>query len=228
MGQKDQLLRALTPMDNFLLFKECSEVSDEDFETLIAELIDLLGVREFLHVQVKKLSLGQKMKCELIAALLHNPKVLFLDEPTIGLDVVAQKNVREFIKKYNTLKKTTIILTSHYMDDIRELCERVIIINHGKIVYDGSIDSLISEYAKHKIIQITLDRRVDQSMLDTFGPVENYQELVVSLRVLRAEVKTVSSRIMNSDLPIADISIHEPSIDDVIRTIFEQKVASHD
>ena len=116
MGQKDQLVRMLPPMDNFLLLKEFYGVSDADFAAVLAELVEALNIRDFLDVPVRKLSLGQRMKCELVASLLHSPKVLFLDEPTIGLDVVAQKNIRDFIKKYNKLKKTTIILTSHYMD----------------------------------------------------------------------------------------------------------------
>ncbi len=223
MGQKDQLLRALTPMDNFLLFKECSEVKDDDFAMWIDELIDLLDVRDFLHVQVKKLSLGQKMKCELIVALLHNPKVLFLDEPTIGLDVVAQKNVRDFIKKYNKSKKTTIILTSHYMEDIRELCERVIIINYGKIIYDGSIDALISTYANYKVITMTLTESIPRETVEKFGEIKEWQELSVSIKVDQRRVKEVSVEIITSELPIKDIGINEPAIDDIIRVIFSQR-----
>lgn len=155
MGQKDQLIRSLPAMDSFLLFKEFCEIPDEEFAETVGELSELLGVKDFLDIPVRKLSLGQRMKCELIGALLHKPKILFLDEPTIGLDVVAQKNIRNFVKKYNQEKKTTIILTSHYMDDIKELCERVIIINFGRIIYDGKLTDLISHYAKEKVITVT-------------------------------------------------------------------------
>lgn len=223
MGQKDQLQRQLTPMDNFLLFKEFCEVSDEDFKEIFDELVGLLDICEILDVQVKKLSLGQRMRCELIAALLHNPKVLFLDEPTIGLDVVAQKNIREFIKKYNRLKKTTIMLTSHYMDDIKELCERVIIINFGKIIYDGKLSDLIATYAVDKIIKITAHNPIEKDVLEQFGVVEEYQGVSASIRVPRGEVKSIASKIIASDLPVDDITIDEMPIDDIIRVIFQEK-----
>ena len=223
MGQKNQLARLMTPMDNFLLFKEFCDVSDEDFNQIFNELVDLLGVRDILDIQVKKLSLGQQMKCELIAALLHNPKVIFLDEPTIGLDVVAQKNVRDFIKKYNQIKKTTIMLTSHYMDDIKELCERVIIINFGKIMYDGKLADLISKYAKDKIIRITAHKPIKKSALVKFGTIEDYQDISASIRVPRDQVKTVAASLISSDLPIDDILIDEMPIDDIVRVIFEEK-----
>lgn len=223
MGQKDQLARLLTPMDNFLLFKEFCEVSDEDFKNIFDELVHLLGIRDILDVQVKKLSLGQRMKCELIAALLHNPKVLFLDEPTIGLDVIAQKNIRDFIKKYNRLKKTTIILTSHYMEDIKELCERVIIINYGKIIYDGKLVNLINTYATDKIIRVTAHNQIEKRELEQFGIVEEYQGISASIRVSRSDVKTIASKIIGSDLPIDDILIDEMPIDEIIRVIFEEK-----
>lgn len=223
MGQKDQLVRDLTPMDNFLLFKEFCEVSDEDFKQIFDELISLLDIKDILDVQVRKLSLGQRMKCELVAALIHNPKVLLLDEPTIGLDVVAQKNIRDFIKKYNKLKKTTIMLTSHYMDDIKELCERVIIINHGKIIYDGKLSELISTYAKDKVIRITATDPIERNVLESFGVMEEYQDISASIRVPREKVKEVAAKLISSNLPVDDILIDEMPIDDIIRAIFQDK-----
>ena len=163
------------------------------------------------------------MKCELVASLLHNPKVLFLDEPTIGLDVVAQKNIRDFIKKYNQQKKTTIILTSHYMEDIQKLCERVIIINFGKIIYDGKLSTLISTYATDKVIVVTTLEDVPRESFEKFGLVEEYEGVRASIRVPRASVKEVASKIISSNLPIDDILIDEMSIDDIIRVIFEAK-----
>lgn len=222
MGQKDQLARLITPMDNFTLFKAFSEISDEDFKSIIEELTKLLGIEDVLDVQVKKLSLGQRMKCELVASLLHSPKVLFLDEPTIGLDVIAQKNVRDFIKKYNHLKKTTIILTSHYMDDIKELCDRVIIINFGKIIYDGKLAYLISTYATDKIIRITSIDPIRREDLEKFGIIEDYQGIRASIRVPRESVKRIASEIISSDLMIDDILIDEMPIDDIIRVIFQE------
>ncbi|MES2470819.1 MAG: ATP-binding cassette domain-containing protein [Patescibacteria group bacterium] len=223
MGQKDQLIRNLPAMDSFLLFKEFCNISDDAFDKKLKELSDLLGLHDFLDIPVRKLSLGQRMKCELAAALLHEPKVLFLDEPTIGLDVVAQKNIRDFIRKYNTTKKTTILLTSHYMDDIRELCERVIIINFGTIIYDGKLSELIAKYAKDKVIKVTTTESVAKSEFEKFGHVEEYQDVRASIRVPREQVKAIAAQIITSNLPIDDILIDEMPIDDIIRVIFEEK-----
>ncbi len=221
MGQKDQLVRMLPAMDNFLLFKEFYEAPEGEFDKTLEELIELLDVKEFLNIPVRKLSLGQRMRCELIAALLHNPKVLLLDEPTIGLDVVAQKNIRDFIRKYNQKKKTTILLTSHYMDDIKELCERVIIINFGKIIYDGKLADLISRYATEKIIKITATDTISKESLGKFGRVEDYQGIRALIRVPRDRVKSVAAEIISSNLPVDDIFIEDMPISDIVRAIFE-------
>jgi len=223
MGSKDQLVRRLPAMDNFLLFKEFYNIPDVQFKSTLDELVELLGARDFLDIQVRKLSLGQRMKCELIASLLHNPKVLFLDEPTIGLDVVAQKSIRDFIKKYNKEKKTTIILTSHYMDDIKELCERVIIINFGKVIFDGKLSLLIAKYAKDKVVRVTMTQPVPKETLEKFGAVEEYQDIKASIRVPREKVKTVAAELITSPLPIDDILIDEMPIDDIVRVIFENR-----
>lgn len=224
MGQKDQLMRQLPAMDSFLLFKAFCEIPDKEFHETLDELAELLDVKDVLDVQVRKLSLGQRMKCELIGALLHQPRVLFLDEPTIGLDVVAQKNIRDFIKKYNTEKKTTIMLTSHYMDDIKELCDRVIIINFGTIIYDGKLDALIAAYAKDKVIRVTMTEVVSRQALEAFGVVEEYQNMRALIRVPREQVKTIAADIITSNVPIDDILIDEMPIDDVIRMIFEHRL----
>ena len=221
MGQKDQLVRMLPAMDNFLLFKEFYEAPEGEFDKSLEELIELLDVKEFLNIPVRKLSLGQRMRCELIAALLHNPKVLFLDEPTIGLDVVAQKNIRDFIRKYNQKKKTTILLTSHYMEDIKELCERVIIINFGKIIYDGKLSDLIAKYATEKIIKITATDTISRESLEKFGRVDDYQDIRALIRVPRDRVKSVAAELISSDLPVDDIFIEDMPISDIVRAIFE-------
>ncbi|OGD10261.1 ABC transporter, partial [Candidatus Amesbacteria bacterium RIFOXYB1_FULL_44_23] len=150
MGQKNQLWWDLPAIESFILNKEIYEVPDDKYKKTLDELVELLEVGEFLKVQVRKLSLGQRMKMELIAALIHSPKILFLDEPTIGLDVVMQKKMRDFIKQYNRKYQSTIILTSHYMDDVKELCERVVIIDHGKLIFDGKLNDIIKKYADHK------------------------------------------------------------------------------
>ena len=154
MGQKNQLWWDLPAMDSLILNKEIYQVPDTQFKKTLEELVNLLEVGDILKIQVRKLSLGQRMKCELIAALLHSPKVLFLDEPTIGLDVVMQKNLREFIREYNLRYQATIILTSHYMGDVEALCKRVIIINNGKILFDGLLSNLASKIAPYKRIFI--------------------------------------------------------------------------
>lgn len=223
LGQKNQLMQILPAMDTFLLYKEFQEMSDKEFDETFNELADLLDVRGFLDIPVRRLSLGQRMKCELIAALLHNPKILFLDEPTIGLDVVAQKNIRDFIKKYNKKKKTTVLLTSHYMEDIKELCERVIIINFGKIIYDGNFNTLIKKYAKEKVIRITATETIAKSALVAYGSVEEYDDIKAAIRVPRENVKDIAAKLIASDLPIDDITIEEVPVDDIIRAIFEGK-----
>lgn len=221
MGQKNQLIADLPAWENFILIKEIYGVSDSYFKKKSNELIDLLGVRDVINVNVRKLSLGQRMKCELIAALLHNPKVLFLDEPTIGLDVVAQKNIRDFIKKYNKEKKTTIVLTSHYMEDIRQLCERVIVINLGKIVYDGSLNELIKKYAPHKVLKLVFStEKVSRKKLLEYGEIASLEPYNCELKVKRESARDIAGKILASDLPVEDINILEEDVDQVIREIF--------
>jgi len=221
MGQKDQLTNVLPLMDNLVLFREFYDIPEDVFKKNLDELVDALGLRDLLDVPIRKMSLGQRMKCELVAALIHNPDILFLDEPTIGLDVVAQKNIRNFIKKYNREKKTTIILTSHYMEDIEELCERVIIINFGKIIFDGKLKDLISRYAKDKIIRVTATKEIPMESMKAYGKIEESDGVKIAIRVPRTDVKSTAAKLISSDLPIDDILIEEMPIDDIIREIFQ-------
>ncbi|MFC1623501.1 ATP-binding cassette domain-containing protein [Patescibacteria group bacterium] len=221
MGQKNQLWKDLPAMDNFILIKDIYEVPDNEFSKNLNELVDLLEIKDILNIQVRKLSLGQKMKCELVAALLHNPRILFLDEPTIGLDVVAQKNIRDFMKKYNKRNKTTIILTSHYMEDIKDLCKRVIIINLGKIIYDGNLNDLIKKYTPHKILKITFNNGgVKKEAIEKYGIIEKFNPYSTIIKVDREKAKDVAISILSSNLPVDDILIDEPDINEVIREIF--------
>lgn len=225
MGQKNQLWWDLPAMESFILNKEIYEVSDKDFKENLDELVELLDIRDILDVQVRKLSLGQRMKCELVTALLHKPKVLFLDEPTIGLDVVAQKNIRDFIKKYNKEKKTTILLTSHYMEDIKELCKRVIIIDRGVIIYDGRLDDLIKKYAPYKILNIIFNGEgVKEADVKKYGIIHKFNPYSVSFEVAREKVKDVAAAILSSDLPVDDILIEEVEADEVVRKIFKNNL----
>ncbi len=220
MGQKNQLWWDLPAMESFILNKEIYEIPDKEFKENLEELTELLDIKDILDVQVRKLSLGQRMKCELVAALLHKPCVLFLDEPTIGLDIVAQKKIRDFIKKYNKKEKTTIILTSHYMEDIRELCRRVIIINHGQIVYDGTLDDLVKKYAQDKLLKITFESSVFREYVKKYGELLQFNFSSCVIKVPRHKAKNVAARILSSDLPVDDILIDEVDIDEIIRKIF--------
>mgnify|MGYP001558060038 FL=1 len=222
MGQKNQLWWDLPAMESFILNKEIYEVPDKQFKSTLDELVELLDIKDILDVPVRKLSLGQRMKCELVAALLHSPKVLFLDEPTIGLDVVSQNNIREFLKKYNQQRKTTIILTSHYMEDVEALCERVIIINHGTIGYDGSLKKLLDEHINHKILEVTFTEKMDRASLQNFGEIKEFDPKRVVLEVPKNNAKNVAAQMLQT-LPVDDILINEVPIDEVIRKIFSIK-----
>lgn len=222
MGQKNQLWWDLPAMESFILNKEIYEVPDRKFQRVLEELSDILDIGDILDVQVRKLSLGQRMKCELVAALLHEPKVLFLDEPTIGLDVVSQNNIREFLKKYNKEKKTTILLTSHYMEDVEALCERVMIINYGQLMYDGGLRQLVDTYVDHKTLKITFTEPVERKSFAPFGTVEEWSAKRVVLAVPKDRVKFVAATIL-TDLPVDDILIDEPEVENVIRKIFSEK-----
>ncbi|MBI4261928.1 ABC transporter ATP-binding protein [Candidatus Uhrbacteria bacterium] len=221
MGQKNQLWWDLPAMESFILNKEIYEVPEKQFRTTLDELVDLLDVRDILDVQVRKLSLGQRMKCELIAALLHAPRVLFLDEPTIGLDVVSQQNMREFIRKYNALKKTTILLTSHYMEDVEALCKRVIIINHGQIIYDGLLADLVDKYVDHKIITVSFKKEVQKKDLEKLGEIREYKPQYVVLEIKNDHVRERAAKILTT-MPVDDILIDEAPVEEVIRKIFEE------
>ncbi|EKD59024.1 MAG: hypothetical protein ACD_56C00006G0003 [uncultured bacterium] len=220
MGQKMQLWWDLPPMESFLLNKKIYEVSDDDFKRNLDEMVELLDVKEIINKQVRQLSLGERMKCELIAALLHNPKVLFLDEPTIGLDVVAQKKIRDFIKKYNQERKTTIILTSHYMEDIAQLCKRIVIIDLGKIIYDGPLEDMVAKYAANKKVTIYLEDGVSKKELEKFGELSGFDSVKAEFEVPREKVKDFIGVILASDIAIKDIDINEEDIESVIRNIF--------
>ncbi|MBI3385204.1 ATP-binding cassette domain-containing protein [Candidatus Gottesmanbacteria bacterium] len=222
MGQKNQLWWDLPPMETFLLNKEIYEVSEDSFRTTLDELVKLLDVEDILKTPVRKLSLGQRMKCELIAALIHRPKVLFLDEPTIGLDVVMQKTLRDFIREYNRRFHSTILLTSHYMDDVKELCKRVIIIDKGKIIYDGSLAKIVHRFVKNKTISLVLGKEIDIKKLDSYGEIKELKFPKVVFNVLRKDVAKVTTNLLKN-LPVEDLNIEEPQIEEVIRNIFSGK-----
>jgi ABC-2 type transport system ATP-binding protein len=225
MGQKNQLWWDLPAIESFNLNKEIYEISDEKYKRTLSELVELLEVEDQLKVQVRKLSLGQRMKMELIAALLHSPKILFLDEPTIGLDVVMQKKMRDFIKDYNLRYKSTILLTSHYMDDVKELCDRVVIIDKGKLLFDGALDEIIKKFANHKLITVVFSSDVDKSALEKIGQVKEFEPPKAVISVKRNATSMAASALLQN-MPVADLNIEEPQIEDIIREVFTGKDVS--
>ena len=224
MGQKNQLWWDLPVMESFLLNQRIYGIKEKEFRKTLNELTGLLNVGDLLKTQVRNLSLGERMKCELVAALLHQPKVIFLDEPTIGLDVVAQKNMRNFLLQYNREKKTTILLTSHYMEDIEKLCQRVIIIDQ-KIFYDGNLKELKDCYIHNKLLTVTFEKPVEKSDLKKFGKIIEFDPIRVRLEIERDQAKNVAKSLLSSALPVDDIMIDEPGIDWVIEEIFKRKKA---
>lgn len=222
MGQRNQLWWDLPAADSFLLNKEIYQIPDAEFKHRRDDLAERLDVADKLHVQVRRLSLGERMKCELIGSLLHSPRVLFLDEPTIGLDVVAQQAVREFVKEYNRETSTTIILTSHYMDDIEELCKRVIVIDDGRLVFDGALARLIEQYISDKILTVVFRTHVDKQALERYGAVTDWSSERASLRIDRSGIAEAAGSILNT-FPVVDLTIEEIPIEDVIREIFSRE-----
>jgi ABC-2 type transport system ATP-binding protein len=221
LGQKNQLWWDLPARDSLELNSRIYGLPRASFERTVAELTTLLAVQDKLDVMVRELSLGERMKMELIAALLHQPKVLFLDEPTIGLDVVSQKTVREFLRHHNATRHTTILLTSHYMADISELCRRVIIIDHGTIFFDGLLSEVLDRFADSKLVTIEWAEgaRLGAAGFARFGEVVECTPPTVRLKVKRDRVVAVCKALLD-ELPVRDIDIQEVPIEEVIRRIF--------
>lgn len=221
LGQKNQLWWDLPARESLELNARIYGISRDSLERTVGEMTELLAVRDKLNVMVRELSLGERMKMELIASLLHQPKVLFLDEPTIGLDVVSQKTVREFLRRYNATRKTTIVLTSHYMADIQELCQRVIIIDHGTIFFDGRLHDVLDRFADFKLITIQCEGgdRCPAEKLKVYGEVVEEGDASVKLKVKRDRVIPVCKALLD-ELPIKDIDIEEVPVEDIIRQIF--------
>jgi ABC-2 type transport system ATP-binding protein len=223
LGQKNQLWWDLPARDSFELNARIYGLDQRRFQTTVAELSELLGVKEKMTTAVRELSLGERMKCELIASLLHEPKVLFLDEPTIGLDVVSQKVVREFLREHNRRRKTTILLTSHYMTDIQQLCDRVIIIDKGALFFDGKLTEVLDRFAGFKIITISLENQGNcgECDLSRFGEVLEKNQSVLKLKVPRDRV-IVTCKALLDELPVRDIAVEEVPIEDIIRQVFQR------
>ena len=221
LGQKNQLWWDLPARESLQLNAKIYGIPDDQFDRTVAEMTEMLNVRDKLNVSVRELSLGERMKMELIASLLHQPKILYLDEPTIGLDVVSQKTVREFLRHHNATRKTTILLTSHYMMDIKELCQRVIIIDHGKIFFDGQLSEVLDRFADFKLVTIQTEggKTFSNEALAKFGEVIEQNAGSIKFKVKRDRVIPVCKALLD-ELPVSDIDIQEVPIEDVIRQIF--------
>lgn len=220
MGQKSQLFFELSAADTFLLFKELYKIPDDVYKKNLAYFIDLFDVSKVLNVQVRTLSLGERMKMELIVALLHNPKVLFLDEPTIGLDAVAQKQIRKFLKEVNQDKNTTILLTSHYMEDIKSLCNRCVVINGGKKLYDGATDALFEKYQTHKKITISFEHETNFIADAALTLLEN-NPYKVSFMVEKENLQSTLQNIL-SHYTLSDFTIEQDDIGNVVERIYNE------
>ncbi|HEX9235588.1 MAG TPA: ATP-binding cassette domain-containing protein, partial [Actinomycetota bacterium] len=221
MGNRNQLEWDLPALDSFELNRAIYRIPQEDFRRTRDEFIDLLDLGDLVRKPIRNLSLGERMKMEIAGSLLHRPQVLFLDEPTIGLDVTMQKRIRSFIGEYNRRYGATVLLTSHYMADVEALCRRVVVIHHGRILFDGELAALSHQFAAYKTIEVSLeDGTVD---LSAYGEVVGREGGRVTLRVPKDDTSRVTARLLN-DQPVKDLLVEDPPIEDVIELVFAQEV----
>jgi ABC-2 type transport system ATP-binding protein len=223
MGNKSQMIWDIPPMDSFRVLGEIYSVPSSQFKQTLDELIELLDMQELLTKPVRNLSLGERMKCELVAGLLYRPLVMFLDEPTLGLDVSMQLRLRRFLAEYNRKSGVTILLTSHYMGDVMALCPRVILIHHGKLLYDGELGSLAQKMAPFKLVRITLGAENGSSSRDVSLPsgveITNRENNLLTLRVGRTDAPAVTAQLLQT-LPVADLTVEDPPIEAVIDQVY--------
>ena len=219
MGQKNQLWWDLPAQESFRLHQQIYRIDPDGFQRTLDELSDLLDIRRLLRQPVRELSLGERMKMELAAALLHSPEVLFLDEPTIGLDVVAQRNIQQFLKHYQRERRITILLTSHYMKDIAALCQRVVIIAGGRIVYDGALADIVGQFSGHKLVTLQLGGDDTGEGLEQFGTLVERTPPRVRLRVERQQVTKTLAAILAGHA-IEDVAVEDPPLEEVIAELF--------
>ena len=222
MGQRNRLSWDIPAADSFLLNQAIYRIPDDEYKRTYKELDDLLELEPLMKKPVRNLSLGERMKCEIAAGLLHRPKVLFLDEPTIGLDITGQAHIREFLREYNRRTGATILLTSHYMADVTALCERILIIHHGKLKYDGGISELSRKIAPFKLIGVLLAESNSHDLAKYGTPVRNEEDWEKQYIQVKAEDVTRVTSGLLADLPIHDITITDPPIEDVIEQAFNQ------
>ena len=220
MGQKNQLWWDLPAGDSFELHREIYAIPQVEFRETLAELTELLGVEKLTRQAVRELSLGERMKMELIAALLHRPQLLLLDEPTIGLDVVAQGMIQRCLRDYHTRRGVTTLLTSHYMRDIEALCDRVLVITHGTLVYDGPLSRIVERFSERKLVKLQFEAEAPED-LGRFGEVVRREGPWADIKVERAAVAKVLAAILDRH-SVADVSVEEPPLEEVISRVFEE------
>ena len=221
MGQKNQLWWDLPAQESFRLHQQIYQISPADFKQNFDELADLLEIRDLVQQPVRELSLGERMKMELVAALLHSPEVLFLDEPTIGLDVIAQHNIQQFLKYYQEQRGITVLLTSHYMKDVAALCRRVVIIAQGELKYDGSLTGIIDRFSQHKLVSLQFSDDQPVTGLSRFGEVVSEEYPKVQLRIPRSKVAETMSAMLTVGT-IEDIAVEDPPLEELIADFFSQ------
>ena len=222
MGQRNQLVWDIPAADTFELDRAIYRIPSADYRKTLDELVALLELEPLLGKPVRNLSLGERMKCEIADSLLHRPTVVFLDEPTIGLDVTMQRRIREFIAEYNCRHGATVLLTSHYMADVEALAKRVIVIHHGQLLFDGDLSALVQRFTAHKTIVVQL--KDCDANLGAYGEVVSCEDGRSTLRVPKAETARVTGRIL-ADLPVIDLTVEDPPIEEVIERVFTQGAA---
>jgi ABC-2 type transport system ATP-binding protein len=222
MGQRTQLVWDIPARDSFELNRAIFRIPKDIFTRTLDELTDLLDLAPLLTKPVRNLSLGERMKCEIAAGLLHRPKVVFLDEPTIGLDVTMQRRIRTFLADYNKRFEATVLLTSHYMNDVEALCRRVIVIHEGRLLFDGDLSELVQRYSPMKTIVVQLETCPDS--MDAYGEVISCEDGLVTLRVPKRETSRTTARLL-ADLPVIDLTVEDPPIEEVIEHVFAQDLA---
>jgi ABC-2 type transport system ATP-binding protein len=227
MGQKNQLWWDLPAADSFQLHREIYSLPTDDFNRTVAELTELFEVGALIRQPVRELSLGERMKMELIAALLHQPRLLLLDEPTIGLDVIAQVAIQKCLKEYNSRRGVTMLLTSHYMKDVEALCARILVITHGKLVYDGDLSGITERFGQSKLVKLQFAGETAPADLSRFGEIEQSVGPVVDLKVERSRVAEAIGAIVDR-YTVIDMSVQDPPLEQVIARVFEEGRARHE
>jgi ABC-2 type transport system ATP-binding protein len=220
LGQKQQLIWDLPAMDSLRINAAVYGIDDREFDRRVGELTEMLTLTGKLTQAVRKLSLGERMKVEILAALLHRPQILFLDEPTLGLDVNAQVNVRDFLRAYNQRYQATIMLTSHYMADITALCDRVLLIHGGSLVYDGMLNDLLDRFAPYREVRLELSAILTREQLSSYGEIVDFSDYQVRLSIDRRHLTNTVAKIL-AELPVTDLAVTDPPVEEIIGKVFD-------